>query len=72
MTKKIIVEFDRKELLKECRAKQRTIHWSCCEYCKRSNKELIHFKNLENHLDKECPLYFLKFKFCGNCGKIIF
>lgn len=42
MSDKIIVEFDRKELLKECRAKQRTIHWSCCEYCKRSNKELIH------------------------------
>ena len=33
-----------------------------CKYCK---KELIHFKNLENHLDKECPLYFLKCKFCG-------
>ena len=33
-----------------------------CKYCK---KEIVHFKNLENHLDKECNLYYLKCKFCG-------
>ena len=43
-------------------------HESTCIYrpcqCKYCNKKLILFKNLDNHLNKECPLYYLKCKFC--------
>ena len=63
MGNKIIVEFDRRKLLKECRDKQRTIHWTCCEYCKRSNKELIHC------LAKiQCSNYEIKEQKNGNKG----
>ena len=33
-----------------------------CKYCK---KDIIKFKFLDNHLDKECPLYYIKCSFCG-------
>ena len=44
-------------------------HESLCLYrpfqCKHCNKDIAHFKNLENHLEKECPLYYIKCSFCG-------
>ena len=32
-----------------------------CKYC---NKDIVQFKYLENHLDNECSLYFVKCEFC--------
>lgn len=42
---------------------EKTCNYRTCQ-CKFCKKEIVHYKNLENHLDKECPLYYLKCKYC--------
>lgn len=43
-------------------------HESTCVYrpfqCKYCNKDVVQFQYLDNHLNKECPLYYIKCNFC--------